>query len=239
MAPTHLAFDLYGTLLDTSSIKTALENLLPNDQKPLATHIVQDWRKHQLEYTWRLTSMGVYKDFSTVTLLSLRNALQDSGVSIPDLLTDKLIHAYDYLSLFPDAEPLLRALEASPEFMATVFSNGTPAQLETSIHQSHGLKDSVFASSNLPYVSVDAVKRFKPAPEVYWHLLGQLGLSTDEASKVVLVSGNPFDIVGAGAVGMKTVWVDREGRGWRDGLGAPDKVVKSLEEVVKWVKDEK
>ena len=34
-----------------------------------------------------------------------------------------------------------------------------------------------------------------------------------------LVSGNPFDVVGARAVGMQAAWVDRAGGGWSDGLG--------------------
>jgi 2-haloacid dehalogenase len=94
----------------------------------------------------------------------------------------------------------------------------------------------VFASS--PHISVDAVKRFKPAPEAYWHLLDRLEVTLEEAGRVVLVSGNPFDIVGAAEAGLKTAWIDRDGKGWRDGLGAPDKVVRSLEEVVEWAKEE-
>ena len=51
-----IAFDLYGTLLSTESIA-----------KELATHFGQDkaatlaglWRRYQLEYTWRLNSMGM------------------------------------------------------------------------------------------------------------------------------------------------------------------------------------
>jgi 2-haloacid dehalogenase len=37
--------------------------------------------------------------------------------------------------------------------------------------------------------------------------------------KIWLVSGNPFDVVGARSVGMRAAWVDRGGRGWCDGLG--------------------
>ena len=52
---TIIAFDLYGTLLSTSSIA-----------KELAVHFGQEkaaslaalWRRYQLEYTWRLNSMS-------------------------------------------------------------------------------------------------------------------------------------------------------------------------------------
>ena len=58
--------------------------------------------------------------------------------------------------------------------------------------------------------------------------------------QIWLVSGNPFDIVGARALGMKAAWVDRAGLGWTDRLvdgdGGPTVVVKGLGEVVEAVK---
>ena len=56
-----------------------------------------------------------------------------------------------------------------------------------------------------------------------------------------LVSGNPFDVVGARAVGMRAVWVDRGGKGWADGLvggeeWGPTAVVGGLGEVVEVVR---
>jgi len=83
-------------------------------------------------------------------------------------------------------------------------------------------------------VSVDDVKKFKPDPETYRYLLEQLGREEDPAS-VVLVSGNPFDVVGAGKVGLETVWVSG-GADWCDGLGRPRRVVVGLEEIVDGVK---
>jgi len=52
-----LAFDIYGTLLDTSSVSTAVaEHLnIPNEK---ALEFCLLWRKLQLEYTFRLNSMG-------------------------------------------------------------------------------------------------------------------------------------------------------------------------------------
>lgn len=40
-------------------------------------------------------------------------------------------------------------------------------------------------------------------------------------SKLWLISGNPFDIVGARATGMQAIWVDRVGAGWKN-AAAPD-----------------
>lgn len=49
-----VAFDLYGTLLSTSSIAKQLERHFGGQAQSIATL----WRQYQLEYTWRLNSMG-------------------------------------------------------------------------------------------------------------------------------------------------------------------------------------
>lgn len=64
---TILAFDLYGTLLSTESIAKEIGEYL-DDEK--STQVTQLWRRYQLEYTWRLNSMGAYvqANYETLTL---------------------------------------------------------------------------------------------------------------------------------------------------------------------------
>jgi len=50
-----IAFDLYGTLLSTESVSTALAKHFGDDA---AASLAALWRRYQLEYTWRLNSMG-------------------------------------------------------------------------------------------------------------------------------------------------------------------------------------
>jgi len=50
-----IAFDLYGTLLDTESISKQLAEHFGQEK---AQSIAAAWRRYQLEYTWRLNSMG-------------------------------------------------------------------------------------------------------------------------------------------------------------------------------------
>lgn len=49
-----LAFDVYGTLLSTESIA---HKLAQHFGEAKAASIAAEWRKYQLEYTWRLNSM--------------------------------------------------------------------------------------------------------------------------------------------------------------------------------------
>lgn len=53
---TILAFDAYGTLLSTESIAKQLASHFGQEK---ATKIATEWRKYQLEYTWRLNSMSM------------------------------------------------------------------------------------------------------------------------------------------------------------------------------------
>ena len=52
---TVIAFDLYGTLLSTESIAHELAKIYDEDK---AKQLAALWRRYQLEYTWRINSMG-------------------------------------------------------------------------------------------------------------------------------------------------------------------------------------
>ncbi|GAM86410.1 hypothetical protein ANO11243_044240 [Dothideomycetidae sp. 11243] len=225
-----VAFDLYGTLLSTASIAKQLAEHFGEEK---ATTIATAWRKYQLEYTWRLNSMKQYKPFDTVTRASLHNALLESKVSLTDKETEDLMAAYDTLDIYPDAADCLSSLTAKPHIQAVVFSNGTHEMIASSIHKSPQLAK--FSSSIQSIVSIDDVKQYKPAPESYAHLARQVGKDPSSATdmqSIWLVSGNPFDIVGARTAGLSAAWIDREDKGWQDGLGEPTVVVQSLEQVV-------
>lgn len=137
--------------------------------------------------------------------------------------------AYDSLSIFPDVAPALKKLSSMPNIDCVVFSNGTKTMVGNSVNKSDEL--SPHASVFKKIITVDSVKSFKPAPEVYKYLAQCVG-KTGKEDEMWLVSANPFDVVGARAVGMQAAWVDRAGNGWQDMLGGePTAVVKSLEEV--------
>ncbi|KAI4758907.1 haloacid dehalogenase, type II [Aureobasidium sp. EXF-3400] len=231
---TILAFDAYGTLLSTESIAKKLASHFGQEK---AQTIAATWRKYQLEYTWRLNSMNQYEDFSKVTLRSLRHTLAESSVSLEQKDIDDLMKAYDSLSIFPDVGPALEAIAKRDDFYPVVFSNGTNTMVSNSVNKSPDL--SKHASTFKDIVVVEEPKRFKPTPESYAHLAKAVGKdpnSKEDMASMWLISGNPFDVTGARAVGMQACWVDRAGNGWQDAmiegdLGRPSAIVKSLEEV--------
>lgn len=227
-----LAFDAYGTLLSTESIAKQLAQHF-GDSK--AGTIAQTWRKYQLEYTWRLNSMDQYKDFEYVTRQSLRHALAESDCKLSDQDISSLMEAYNSLSIFPDVAKTLEQIRSVPNIYAVVFSNGTQRMVSASVSQSPDLKS--YKDVFQEIVTVEEVKKYKPAPEVYHHLARAVGME-QRTDRIWLVSGNPFDVVGARQAGFNAIWVNRSSdRGWEDALvdsetGRPTVVVRSLDQVV-------
>ncbi|KAF2263510.1 haloacid dehalogenase [Lojkania enalia] len=227
-----LAFDVYGTLLSTESIAKQLASHFGTEK---ANSIAQEWRKYQLEYTWRLNSMNRFQSFSDVTRNSLKHALAETGDFLGDGDIDGLMKAYNNLSVFPDVPPLFSQLQSTPNITATIFSNGASSMISATLSESPDI--SPYAKHFKDVVVVEEVRKFKPHPDVYHHLCERVGKKGSEAD-VWLVSSNPFDVVGANSAGMSTCWVDRSGKGWMDGLvqgekGKPTIIAKGVGEVVK------
>ncbi|KAI4280661.1 MAG: hypothetical protein L6R35_005849 [Caloplaca aegaea] len=227
-----LAFDLYGTLLSTESIAKELKNQFGAEK---AATIAVTWRKYQLEYTWRLNSMNQYLPFSTITQRSLHHAIAENNLELQSRTAASLMSAYDCLSTFPDVAPALQSLAKQPSITPVIFSNGTREMVSNSVNQSPDLSPYSGIFKNI--VTVEEVQKFKPHPDVYYHLAAKVGKTREQMGDMWLISGNPFDIVGAKAAGINSVWVDRGAGGWADGLiegemGRPDLVVHGLVQLV-------
>lgn len=207
-----LAFDLFGTLLDTSAIERELRGMVPDP-----TGFAAAWRGKQLEDAFLLTAMGRFLPFSEVTDRALRHVAARQGVALDDKVVDRLMAAWTTLPPFPDAREALKVLGS--RYTLAVLSNADPEVLETALHNA-GLREVVQV-----LVSAAEVRALKPSPKVYAHGAKRLGLPMEE---VALVSSNGFDAIGAKAAGMRAIWVNRSGAPLDDLGLAPDLEVRSL-----------
>ncbi|KAH7018111.1 uncharacterized protein B0I36DRAFT_335327 [Microdochium trichocladiopsis] len=108
-----IAFDLYGTLLSTDSIAHELAKHYGEEAAP---GIATLWRRFQLEYTWRITSMGEFKNFQEITRSALGHALMEhSGIKLTAKAASELMRAYDSLHVYPDVEAGLKLLKDAKE----------------------------------------------------------------------------------------------------------------------------
>ncbi|KAH7133801.1 haloacid dehalogenase [Dactylonectria macrodidyma] len=228
---TVIGFDLYGTLLSTESIAEQLGELFGQE---LAKELATQWRRYQLEYTWRANSMGTYQSFSRITRAALQHAVAEKGLTLSQADTEKLMDAYNGLKTFPEIESALGLVNSEPSLNTYIFSNGTDEMVTTSVKTSPVLSKTNCFSQPGKLITVDSLKTFKPDPRTYHHLADEAGVKLDQ---VWVVSANPFDALGARSAGAQSVWIDRVGNGWIDALGTlidvePTVVVSGVDEAV-------
>ena len=187
-------FDAYGTLFDVHAALARHRT----DAGPEAERFSEIWRTKQLEYTWTLTLAGSYVDFWTLT----ERALDYAFARVPSVgraLRPKLLEAYFELGAFPDAAETVRALKARGLRLG-ILSNGSPPMLAAAADAS-GLAASLDA-----VLSVDALRLYKPRPEVYALVTERFGIAPQE---VAFVSSNRWDVMGAASFGFQAIWVNR------------------------------
>ncbi len=193
--PGAIGFDVYGTLVDPLEMNERLEPLAGD----LSGRLAALCREKQLEYTFRRGLMRTYEDFDSCTRRALVFAAGALGVNLSEQERERLIEEYQSLSLFPDVIPGIEALKERGHQLVA-FSNGVEATVRTLLDR----------AGVLPHlqdvISVDDLKTFKPDPEVYHYLTRRLGTNP---SGTWLVSSNPFDVIGAKAVGLKAAWIQR------------------------------
>jgi 2-haloacid dehalogenase len=192
--PRAFVFDAYGTLFDVHAAIGRHRAATGPD----ADRFSEIWRSKQLEYTWTLTLAGRYVDFWTLT----EHALDFAFARFPSVdraLRPELLDAYWTLDAFADARAGLRGLKARG-LSTAILSNGSPKMLTAAV-------DAAGIGGDLDAVlSVDAIRRYKPRPEVYALVTERFGIAPAD---VVFVSSNRWDVMGAASFGFRTAWINR------------------------------
>ena len=210
-------FDAYGTLFDVHAAVARHKAAIG----PSAQRLSEMWRIKQTEYTWNYSLMGRWRDFRELTAAAL-DAAAAMHDGLPDGVRDKLIAAYEELDAYPDVAPTLRALRDRGAKTA-ILSNGSTGMLENATRAA-GIADLLDA-----VISVDEVKIFKTSAKVY----ELVGARFDTPSgEVAFQSSNRWDVAGAKSFGFHVNWVNRTGKSDEYLDLPPDRVIRSLDELV-------
>lgn len=210
-------FDAYGTLFDFHSAVRRHASALGEN----AGRVSEIWRSKHLEYAWVRSLCGRYRDFWELAGEALDHALAAAAPEAIHMRT-ALLDAYRELEAFPEVKPVLTAMKDSGARLS-ILSNGTHDMLTSAIESAglSGLLDAV--------ISVDDTRVYKTDARAYALAEMRLGVS---GSAVSFQSANRWDVAGAAAHGLRTVWVNRTGQQDEYPDLAPDRVVRSLEELL-------
>ena len=217
-AATVLAFDVYGTLIDPFHMETHLRDIFGQSAREAS----ELWRSKQLEYSFRRALMKKYVNFDICTAQALRFVCEQFSVAPSDEVLRGLLTQYLELPPYSDVPEALARLGARG-FKLLACSNGTENAVRGLLNHAGVL--SRFSG----IVSVEKLGTFKPDPAVYEYLLAESHAPKD---MVWLISSNPFDVIGAKACGLRTVWVRRDPKRVFDPWEfEPDVIVTSIEEL--------
>ena len=196
MACSVYAFDAYGTLFDVhAAVRRHAEAIGPD-----AARLSEIWRAKQLEYSWVRTLASRYRDFWALT----EDALDFAFSALPSAdrgLRKMLLEAYRRLDCYPEVPELMRDLKREGKQLA-ILSNGTPRMLDSAIEAAglQGCFDVV--------LSVDVLRAYKADPRVYELVTTHFRVYPEAVS---FQSSNRWDVAGATAYGLRTVWINRSG----------------------------
>lgn len=216
--PATLAFDVYGTLINPLGIATALEAVISER----ASEFASAWRDKQIEYLFRRGLGRNYQPFSVCTAQAFDYTCQQFQQAVAQDDRERILGCYTDLPVYAGTTAALQRLQDAG-VRSFAFSNGEPEDLELLLTNA-GLRDYLDG-----IVSVHDMESFKPDPAVYAHFLSAAKCA---AADTWLVSGNPFDVIGAYNAGWKTAWLQRDPAQLFDPWGVtPDVVVGELSEL--------
>ena len=216
-----IAFDAYGTLFDVYSIGALAEKCYPGKGDALAAL----WRDKQIEYTRLRTMCSMYKPFWEVTQDALIFSCKKLGLQLDFDAQNILMGQYAKLQAFPENLAVLQQLRQMNLKLA-ILSNGNLHMLESAVNAA-GMQG---LFSHL--LSVDAVKKFKTAPEAYQLGPDVFGLT---AKKILFVSSNGWDVCGATWFGYTSFWVNRANAPMEELGVTPDGQGSSLTDLLSFV----
>ena len=188
-----IIFDAYGTLFDVNSAAEKCKEKIGGKWERFANY----WRTTQLEYTWLRSLMKRHKDFWQITEDSLDKSMK--LYNIDNSMREELLNLYKVLSPFPEVKETLIKLKER-KYKLAILSNGTPGLLKELV-KSNNLEiffDDIF--------SIEEAGIFKPDSKVYDIPVNKYNIKKTE---IVFLSGNTWDVSGAGNYGYNPVWVNR------------------------------
>jgi 2-haloacid dehalogenase len=201
-----IVFDVNETLLDVGALAPQFARVFGD------AAVLREWFSTVLLYSEVVTLAGPYADFSAIGRAALDMLAASRGVMLAEPDREAILGGMRSLPAHPDALDGLRDLVAAG-FRMVALSNSAPAALERQLH--HADVARFFERA----FSVDAVRRFKPAPDPYLYVAKELGVET---GALRMVAAHAWDIIGAMRAGCAGAFVARPGKVFFPLAAAPD-----------------
>lgn len=210
-----IVFDVNETLLDLSGLRPHFERVFGD------ANVLKQWFSQVLQSALVVTITDSYTDFGTVGRNALEMTAARHGIELSDDDRSQIVGTMLTLPPHPEVpESLERLRDAGLRLAALTNSSATAVDAQLT---NAGLMD-YFEQA----MSVDAVRRFKPAAEVYQMAADKLNI---DISNMRMVAAHDWDVTGAIRAGAFGAFVARPGMVLGPLSEKPDIIGKDLSEV--------
>ncbi len=147
-------------------------------------------------------------DFTTQRRLTLQHAFDACGIAEApiDALWEIYFAARNAVELYPDSLAALQRITARWPLASLTNGNADLQRVGIHVHFTH-------------HISARDSGMAKPDARIFLAAVARLGVSPAD---VLHVGDDPLmDMVGARDAGLRTAWINRDGRPWPTDLGAP------------------
>lgn len=214
-----ILFDVNETLLDLKALDPQFERVFGN------ASVRSQWFAQLLRSALVATLTDKYHDFSALARDALEITAVRYGVTLSDEERTRVLSAVSSLPPHPEVPESLELLQSEGLRLVTL-TNSPPHVLEAQM-QNSGLR---------PYferlLSVDAVRKFKPARETYEYAAKELGVPVTE---IRMVAAHDWDIAGAMHAGCAAAFIARPGQVLGRLQEKPDIIGADLEAVARQI----
>ena len=192
-SPSIIVFDVNETLLDITTLEPLFARVFGDRA------VLREWFAQLILYSQTMTLSGLYMPFGALGVGTLRMLASIHGLSLDDRDINELKERMITMPAHADVIPALTRLRDAG-FRLVTLSNSASASSPTPLERAGigGFFERSF--------SVEAVRKFKPAPETYRLVAEELGVAT---SDLCLVACHLWDTMGAQAAGCRGALVTR------------------------------
>jgi 2-haloacid dehalogenase len=211
--PLVIAFDVIETLFPLEPVRQRIIAAGAPGQ------VLELWFTRLLRDAFALAAAGGYAPFAELATHALASATANT---LPEETVRGIVAGFAELDPHPDVEPALRRVRDAGVRVVTL-TNGS-ARTTSALLRRAGVEQHVER-----VLSVEDVRRYKPAPQVYRHAADTCQVPP---ARVALVAAHAWDTHGAHAAGLVTGWVGRHKGRYPNVFTAPEVTGDDLVEVV-------
>jgi 2-haloacid dehalogenase len=194
--PTVLVFDVNETILDIRALEPFFTRVFGRPEA------MRSWYAQLILHAEAVTLAGLYAPLNVVSAGVLRMMGAAEGVLVGEADVADLAAQVASLPPHADVRPAFERLRAGGLRLVTL-TNSPPNPAGSPLDRA-GLGDLIEQQ-----FSVDAVRRYKPAPETYSQVASALGVPHGE---LCLVAAHGWDVLGAKTAGCAGALVLRPGK---------------------------